>query len=546
MKPHLLPRRTVHPVATMFHPVRVLLVLAVAVLLVGTSPAFAQSASVFGNDASSGNPSSPLSANFKRASKVTLNERGTVVALSAYLQGTGPDATGRLPEQEVLLALYSDANGVPGTLLARTAQQSYSGNQQPGWITLDLLDNVVLDAGSYWIVIQTGATAGALVDFSNDTAPNWYGNADAIADGPSGQFGSGSAGTGTLLVKGYYLPQSVLSQFGRTAAAAAASSGLSADFKRGSQFTLSEQATLDTLSAYLDGNGGASGWQDVKMALYRDAGGVPGALVAQSQAPGRTIEAGSSARWYTFPTTNAPLQPGVYWIVLLSGGGSGEGSGTPGVVRDYGDGPADWYGNANTFPAGASNPFGTGTASGGTLSVYASFWHGITTKQFGQTQVGNTPSAGLTTNFIRGSFVTAPSSCTVTGFYAYLDGSGGVAGSQQLRVAEYITDNEGNPASLAGESTVVSIQAGMAPQWVYFPVSVPFFGEGNWLTIQSGDVGGIARDYGMVSGGSWIGAAAPFQAQAPATFPTPWSSSSTELSVYGVCTVAPFNPVPQN
>lgn len=53
-------------------------------------------------------------------------------------------------------------------------------------------------------------------------------------------------------------------------------------------------------------------------------------------------------------------------------------------------------------------------------------------------------------------------------------------------MAEYITDNEGNPASLAGESTGVSIQAGMPPQWVYFPVAVPFFGEGNWLTVQSG------------------------------------------------------------
>lgn len=529
-----------------FLPARMLLVLAAAILLIVTSPAHAQSqpASVFGNTGSPGNPSNGLSANFKRGSKVTLNERGTLVALSAYLQGSNPGGSSPLTYQYVLLALYSDANGVPGALLAQTGSESFSNKDEGRWVTISLLDNVLLDAGSYWIVIQTGDTAGSLVDFSNDTAPNWYGNADAIGDGPAAQFGSGSAGTGTLLVKGYYLPESVMAQFGRTDVASAPSSGLSADFKRGSQFTLSEQATLDTLSAYLDGNGGASGWQDVSMALYRDAGGVPGALVAQSQQPGRTIEAGSSAQWYTFQLDgNPPLDPGVYWIVLLSGGSSG--SGTPRVVRDYGDGPADWYGNANTYSAGPSNPFGAGTAGGGTLSVYASYWHGVTTSQFGQTTVGNTLSSGLTANFIRGSFVTAPSGCTVTGYYVYLDGSGGASGSQQLRVAQYITDGSGNPGWKVGESTVVTIPAGMAAQWVYFPVAVPFTSLGNWLTIQSGDVGGVARDYGVVSGGSWIGAAAPFQNQAPATFPSPWSTSSTQLSVYGACVVTPYNPIPQ-
>ena len=133
----------------------------------------------------------------------------------------------------------------------------------------------------------------------------------------------------------------------------------------------------------------------------------------------------------------------------------------------------------------------------------------------------------------------------MTGFYAYLDGSGGASGSQQLRVAQYTTDNNGHPATLAGASSVVSIPAGQPAGWVYFPVQVPFQAVGNWLTIQSGDVGGVARDYGAVSGGSWIGAAAPFQSQAPATFPASTSTSSTALSVYGVCTVVPFNPIPQ-
>jgi len=43
---------------------------------------------------------------------------------------------------------------------------------------------------------------------------------------------------------------------------------------------------------------------------------------------------------------------------------------TAGVARDFGDGAPDWFGNADAFVDGASNPFGPGTAGGGTLSVY--------------------------------------------------------------------------------------------------------------------------------------------------------------------------------
>ena len=41
-------------------------------------------------------------------------------------------------------------------------------------------------------------------------------------------------------------------------------------------------ATLLYLSAYIDGNGGASGTQNVRMALYSDAGGIPGAKIVES------------------------------------------------------------------------------------------------------------------------------------------------------------------------------------------------------------------------------------------------------------------------
>src|SRR6185312_2823080 len=123
--------------------------------------------------------------------------------------------------------------------------------------------------------------------------------------------------------------------FGRTDVTSTPSAGLSANFKRGSRFTLGVQGTLTSLSAYLDGNGGASGEQSLRMELYRDSSGVPGAKVAESNPV--TVSAGQGRRWVTFSTPYVSLDPGRYWVILASGYGAG-------VARDYGDGANDWYG----------------------------------------------------------------------------------------------------------------------------------------------------------------------------------------------------------
>lgn len=155
--------------------------------------------------------------------------------------------------------------------------------------------------------------------------------------------------------------------FGRVSAASVPSLGMTADQKRASRFTLSEQGRLHELSAYLDGNGGASGQQAIKLVLYRDSGGAPGAKLAESNA--RNFSSGMSAGWYSFSLTSANqvlLTPGDYWIGLFTGG-------TTQVLRNFGDGAANWYGNADTYADGASNPFGTGNAGTVTLSVRAGY-----------------------------------------------------------------------------------------------------------------------------------------------------------------------------
>ena len=58
-----------------------------------------------------------------------------------------------------------------------------------------------------------------------------------------------------------FVPAHALSNFGRTTIGGITSSGLRADFKRGSKFVLSEKAVMVRICAFIDGKGGGSGSQ---------------------------------------------------------------------------------------------------------------------------------------------------------------------------------------------------------------------------------------------------------------------------------------------
>jgi hypothetical protein len=152
--------------------------------------------------------------------------------------------------------------------------------------------------------------------------------------------------------------------FGRTSIATTASAGMTTNQKRGSKFTLPDKATLLGFSAYLDGLGATTGSQAVRMVVYKDNNGVPGGKWAQSNVV--NIAAGSAGRWVDFTAPATPLDPGQWWIVIHTGD-------TGGVARNRGDGANNWYGNADAFSDGPSNPFGSGATGNGTLSVKISY-----------------------------------------------------------------------------------------------------------------------------------------------------------------------------
>jgi hypothetical protein len=158
-----------------------------------------------------------------------------------------------------------------------------------------------------------------------------------------------------------------LRAFGRIQESAVPSAGMTANRKRASKFTMTENGTLLSLWAYLDGSGGVvTGDQEVRLVLYRDDGGVPGARVAESTT--KWFAPGAPAAWRSFTVPAVPLTAGNYWIAVFTGADAG-------VVRNYGDGSSvNWIANDDTFVGGAADPFGGNTTTGAvTLSVYATY-----------------------------------------------------------------------------------------------------------------------------------------------------------------------------
>jgi hypothetical protein len=295
---------------------------------------------------------------------------------------------------------------------------------------------------------------------------------------------------------------------GRTTAGTIPSGGLRADFSRGSKFAPLTDVTVTELCAYLDGKGGGSGSQSVRLVIYRDANGIPTTKVGESASV--SIAAGAAASWKCLETPYLPLaySGGNYWIMVQSGSNTG-------VVRYYYDGPANWYGAADTFADGAAPTFGPGGTGQGTLSVYASLGNFY---NVGATTVGTTPSGGLRADYKRGSPYPQEGGRALA-LSAYMDGLGGGTGAyQDVTFVTYQADAY-TPTDAPGERALVSrtvrIPAGMQPQWV--TVRLPpyeTYGTGEipiqyWFVIHSGSNAGIARYYHDGTG-SWCGHADTF------------------------------------
>jgi hypothetical protein len=301
---------------------------------------------------------------------------------------------------------------------------------------------------------------------------------------------------------------------GRITEAKIPSNGLKADFKRASRFTLPGRGTITMLCAYLDGNGGVSGNQVLRLALYTDNNGVPGTKVYESE--GEVIEGGSAARWYCSADVGPimsrsrerialfPVAAGTYWIAIHT-------SGTGGVIRDFGDGPSNWYGNADAFDDRASSTFGAGRRGTGTLSVYAQYFPDSQLRHAGRTTIGAVPSKGMTADFKRGSSFLLPEPGRPYALTAYIGGSPDNRGPSSFRFSIYQDANNVPDTKLyeAGRWSVTS------PSHPLRFTDRAFLGNLDagryWFVIHTGAVSGSVRNFGDGSAGNWYGNSDTFE-----------------------------------
>jgi hypothetical protein len=152
--------------------------------------------------------------------------------------------------------------------------------------------------------------------------------------------------------------------FGKTSVGTG-SDPMSPDRKRVTHFTLGEAGTVTKLSAYLEPTGTA-GTQAVEALIYADSSGAPGALLATS---GEVIFHGTDAAgWRDFSLASGlSLQPGTYWLGLISGASSHVAA----FRYDSVSGSRDY--NANAYASGPSNPFGSFSVDGEQMSIYATY-----------------------------------------------------------------------------------------------------------------------------------------------------------------------------
>jgi subtilisin family serine protease len=143
------------------------------------------------------------------------------------------------------------------------------------------------------------------------------------------------------------------------------SDSMVADRKRVSRFQLTVAGSVSKLTMYLAPTA-TSGQQVIEGVMYGDQGGVPGPLLGVSNQ--LTFHSTDPAGWYdlSFPSAVA-LQPGTYWIGVISGGTS--------VVTGFRHTSVAGARalNGNSYASGPSNPFGAASIDGEQMSVYATY-----------------------------------------------------------------------------------------------------------------------------------------------------------------------------
>src|SRR5262249_39748390 len=122
------------------------------------------------------------------------------------------------------------------------------------------------------------------------------------------------------------------------------------------------------LTGYISGLGATSGSQPVRAVVYGDSGGSPGALLGVSNQV--TVSGGQPWAWvdFTFPSA-VSVPAGTVWMGYIAGATNDL------ALLRYDTLSGDLRYNVNTggYAAGATNPFGAGSAADKHYTLYATY-----------------------------------------------------------------------------------------------------------------------------------------------------------------------------
>ena len=279
-----------------------------------TSSYTTSSDSTFGNT-HVGSYSDWGTATVKRAISYTLSD-GNVAANSIVWYGSVDS------QANMKCAIYTDNNGAPGTLKAYT--QTVTVGTTNSWVTFPFSSPVDLQAGKYWLSFIADSAATNGISFQYDSGSNSQRARTNIGTyGFSSEFNSPfktvfAYDSEAVSIYVTYTTGNAQQAFGNSNVGAFGNSNVGA-FST-SESTGVKQAVLYHLN---DNNavvnsivwyGSVDSQSNMKCAIYANNNGVPGALIAQTQA----VAVGTSSNWVTFPL-NSPvtLQSGSYWLSII-------------------------------------------------------------------------------------------------------------------------------------------------------------------------------------------------------------------------------------
>ncbi|MCE5228085.1 hypothetical protein LLG95_00620, partial [bacterium] len=241
------------------------------------------------------------------ASKAILSQAATLKEMSVYIKTAGGN---------MRLAAYSDNAGKPGALVAQTG----SFATQAGWNTAPVTDQTLtLQPGAYWLAFETdndtvaiaATNSGGVYAYANKwTYQVFPASFPAISGSGSWNFSIyatlDASGAVTPTPTPTPTPVATPISLGNTSVLGDADYNM-AGYLVAYRVSLAQAGVLNDLNIYAKTAGG-----NMRLGLYSDASGKPGALLASTN--DFTTVAGWNSAAVTTP--DVTLQPGYYWLCM--------------------------------------------------------------------------------------------------------------------------------------------------------------------------------------------------------------------------------------